>query len=101
MLLVRSRRSPLRLLTHNQPSAQQANEISAESNDRFGIINGQCTFAENFDADHPKKIIQPLISSQRIITFAEITAEKCDFLHFSALKSVISPNYKPNQRHAH
>ena len=29
------------------------------------------------------------------------TAEKCDFLHFSALKSVISQNYKPNQRHAH
>lgn len=64
-------------------------------------FNGQCTFAENFDAHHPKKIIQPLISSQRITTFAEITAEKCDFLHFSALKSVISPNYKPNQRHAH
>lgn len=43
----------------------------------------------------------PLISSKRITTFAEITAEKCDFLHFSALKSVISQNYKPNQRHAH
>lgn len=35
---VRSRRSPLRLRTHNQPSAQQSNEICSESNDRFGII---------------------------------------------------------------
>lgn len=64
-------------------------------------FNGQYTFAENFDAHHPKKNHSPLISSKRITTFAEITAEKCDFLHFSALKSVISPNYKPNQRHAH
>ena len=37
LLLVRSRRSPLRLQTHNQPSAQQSNEICSESNDRLGF----------------------------------------------------------------
>ena len=37
LLLVRSCRSPLRLWTHEQPSAQQSNEICSESNDRFGL----------------------------------------------------------------
>ena len=37
LLLVRSRRSPLRLQTHNQPSAQQSNETCSESNDRLGL----------------------------------------------------------------
>ena len=43
LLLVRSRRSPLRLRTHNQPSAQQSNEISSGSNDRFGLKTRDCT----------------------------------------------------------
>ena len=37
LLLVRFRRSSLRLQTHEQPSAQQSNEICSESNDRFGL----------------------------------------------------------------
>ena len=37
LLLVRSRRSPLRLRTHNQPSAQQSNKICSGSNDRLGL----------------------------------------------------------------
>ena len=36
-MLVRSRRSPLRLRIHNQPSAQQSNKIRSESNDRLGL----------------------------------------------------------------
>ncbi|EKX90820.1 hypothetical protein HMPREF9999_01223 [Alloprevotella sp. oral taxon 473 str. F0040] len=37
LFLVRSRRSSLRLRTHNQPAAQQSNEIRSESNDRLGL----------------------------------------------------------------
>ena len=36
-LVVRSRRSPLRLRTHGKQSAQQSNEICSESNDRLGL----------------------------------------------------------------
>ena len=39
LLLVRSRRSPLRLRTHNQSSAQQSNEICSGSNDQFGLMS--------------------------------------------------------------
>ena len=37
LLLVRFRRSSLRLQTHEQPSAQQSNEICSVFNDRFGL----------------------------------------------------------------
>ena len=40
LLLVRSRRGPLRLRTRKQPSAQQSNEICSGSNDRFGLKRG-------------------------------------------------------------
>ena len=38
LFLVRSRRSPLRLRTHNQPSAQQSNKICSGANNRLGLI---------------------------------------------------------------
>ena len=40
LFLVRSRCSPLRLLTNEKQSAQQSNEICSESNDRIGLNKG-------------------------------------------------------------
>ena len=54
LVFIRSRRSSLRLQTHNKPSARQSNEICSGTNDRFGIISlGHVILAVPFNLNVP------------------------------------------------